>query len=174
MSRVYCGDCEKSYARMARWKEHFELQEVTQDERGGKLIPNPCYKRKRKVYGMTLEEARSNKKQTTMTQLMTKNEKVEVEAAAPEAEGMQQPEQRVEGNELSAENSQETNSGNLEDTKRIKDIYTIVHAMDVKIENLIQMKHQMTKVMVKMIMVQMIKKLLMTYHVFLFSRKTSY
>ena len=76
---------------------------------------------------------------------MTNNEKVEVEAAEPEANGMQQPEQRVEGNELSAENSQETNSGNLEDTKRIKDIYTIVQAMDVKIENLIQMKHQMAE-----------------------------
>ena len=83
MARYFCGDCEKSYARMARFEEHFELEMVTEkDTRGGKLIQNPCYKRKRKIYGMSLEEARSNKRQKTIFTCIKKvvgEEQVEVE-----------------------------------------------------------------------------------------------
>ncbi len=43
--RVYCEDCEKSWVRKVDYEKHFELENIKQKD-GGKLIKNPCYKRK--------------------------------------------------------------------------------------------------------------------------------
>ena len=63
--RVYCGDCEKSWVRKVDYEKHFELENIKQKD-GGKLIKNPCYKRKRRTVGYSLNEARANKKQRTL------------------------------------------------------------------------------------------------------------
>ena len=63
--RVYCGDCEKSWVRKVDYEEHFELENIKQKD-GGKLIKNPCYKRKQRTVGYSLNETRTNKKQRTL------------------------------------------------------------------------------------------------------------
>ena len=76
MSRVWCCGCLKSYSRKAEFKDHFELKEV-KAEHSGKLVPNPCYGRKRKAFANTLEEAQNHKKLKPMTDIFKKTNQVE-------------------------------------------------------------------------------------------------
>jgi hypothetical protein len=62
--------------RRVEWEKlmkDFELENIKQKD-GGKLIKNPCYKRKWRTVGYSLNEAHANKKQRTLFCIATTEE----------------------------------------------------------------------------------------------------
>ena len=45
----WCVECNKSWVRKTDFESHFSLLQVKE---GGRLVPNPCYNRKRKQSGI--------------------------------------------------------------------------------------------------------------------------
>ena len=60
----WCVDCLRSWVRKYDYENHFSLQQVKEN---GKLVPNPCYNRKRKQSGI-LEDADNLKKNKVLNE----------------------------------------------------------------------------------------------------------
>ena len=59
----FCSDCKKGWVRSNDYNYHFLKAQVKD---GGRLVPNPCFQRKRQASCKTLSEASCVKKSKIM------------------------------------------------------------------------------------------------------------
>ena len=132
MSKIWCVDCFKSYARKSGWIEHFELKEVKATD-SGKLVTNPCYGRKRKASANSLEEARTFKRLKPMNEVFKKKESG-LENTPP-SQTSQQELNNVDNTD--GDSVPQANLAATLDTNQLRDIYHMVRNMETKIDSLV-------------------------------------
>ena len=125
-------DCLKSYTRKLSWDEHFNLKEVKAVD-SGKLVPNPCYNRKRKASANRLEEATNLKRQKQMSDIFKPKARTH-EHGGPGAALEDIPAEKTD------DEVQVIQTTTTEQDKKCDDILCVVHAIDSKINSNVPQK----------------------------------